>query len=157
MKRARLGRWRRAAILGVASFVLVAAPVSAGTTPVTHGQFHEFAAGVTQGLHINGSALMIRSNNRTFVVVVVTGLAPNTTYGSHVHKQACAVGDADGHYQFVPGGPADSVNEIWPGFTTNASGVGIGLAHNAGIAGPTAVAVVVHAPGGAKIACADLR
>ncbi|MBA2372967.1 MAG: hypothetical protein H0V74_02020 [Chloroflexi bacterium] len=39
----------------------------------------------------------------------------------------------------------------------NDSGVGNGNARNDGIAGGTAVSVVVHAPGGAKIACADLE
>jgi hypothetical protein len=46
---------------------------------------------------------------------------------------------------------------IWPGFTTNAAGVGNGNATVGWTAGSTAVSVVVHAPGGAKIACADLE
>ena len=51
----------------------------------------------------------------------------------------------------------NDINEIWPGFTTNDSGIGNGNARNDGIAASTAVSVVVHAPGGAKIACADLE
>ena len=86
----------------------------------------------------------------------VEGLLPNTAYGSHVHQQACADGDADGHYKFDPTGPAAPPNEIWPGFTTNAAGVGNGNATVYETAGAAAVSVVVHAPGGAKIACADL-
>ena len=136
---------------------MLAAPATGASAEVTKGAFHEFAAGITQGLDINGDAVMVRTpTNRTLVAVYVTGLAPNTAYGSHVHKQACAAGDADGHYQFEPGGPVDNVNEIWPGFTTDPNGIGIGFGQNAGIAGPTAVSVVIHAPGGAKIACADL-
>lgn len=78
-------------------------------------------------------------------------------YGAHVHQQACGIGDADGHYKFDPAGPAAPPNEIRPGFTTDAAGVGNGKATVDGTAGPTAVAVVIHAPGGAKIACADLH
>ena len=64
---------------------------------------------------------------------------------------------ADGHYKFDAAGPADSVNEIWPGFTTNPSGIGVGFAQNAGVADASALSVVVHGQGGAKIACADLK
>jgi Cu-Zn family superoxide dismutase len=92
----------------------------------------------------------------TIVVLHVEGLAPDTTYGAHVHKQACADGDADGHYRFDPTGPATPPNEIWPGFTTNDAGIGDGRAMVDRTAGPSAVSVVVHAPSGAKIACADL-
>ena len=155
----RAGRVRSAALVGFFGALVVTAPVAAqgANAEVTKGAFHEFAAGLTQGMDISGDAVMVRTPARTLVVVIVSGLAPNTTYGSHVHQQACANGDADGHYKFDPAGPADSVNEIWPSFTTNPSGVGIGFAQNAGIAGPSAVSVVIHAPGGAKIACADLK
>ena len=84
-------------------------------------------------------------------------IAANTTYASHVHKQACADGDADGHYRFDPAGAATPPNEIWPGpFTTNDVGIGNANTIAWGTAGSTAISVVVHAPGGAKIACADL-
>ena len=143
--------------------MVVVAPTAAWSAQVTHGRVHEFAAGVTQALDIDGHAVMIRASGRTYVFVHVTGLTPNTAYGAHVHKAACGATDAagspifaDGHYRFDPLGPADALNEIWPEFTTNAAGVGNGFARNDGIAGPTAVAVVIHAPGGAKIACADL-
>ena len=101
---------------------------------------------------------MVRTaDGRTFVTIHVAGLAPGTTYASHVHAAACATGDADGHYRFDPAGAATPPNEIWPGpFTTNADGIGNANTFAWGTAGPTAVSVVVHAPGGAKIACADL-
>jgi hypothetical protein len=128
----------------------------AGGPRLTFGQFHAFATGV--GLPINGFALMVRTGRgRTIVVVHARGLAPDTTYGSHVHKSACAVGEADGHYRNDPAGPAAPPNEIWPGFTTSAAGIGNGLAIVDWTAGPEAVSVVIHAPGGAKIGCADLR
>jgi hypothetical protein len=103
---------------------------------------------------------MIRTaSDKTIVVVTVSGLTPGETYGSHVHKQACDNGDAGGHYSFgfaVPGGALDG-SEIWPGpFTANAAGRAVGTAVVGAVAGTEAVSVVVHAPGGAKIACADL-
>ena len=129
--------------------------VIAGGATVTRGELSAFATGI--GQPITGRAQMIRTaDGKTIVSVHVEGLAPNTTYGSHVHQQACAVGEADGHYKFNPAGAAAPPNEIWPGFTTNESGVGNGNATVAGTAESNAVSVVVHAPGGAKIACADL-
>lgn len=161
-----------AVILAALAALVLAAPVAACSVEVTHGRIHEFAVGADRGLHIRGQAVMIRTSafgGRTEVFVHVRGLQPNTAYGAHVHKQACAAVDAagnptyaDGHYQFDPAGGANAVNEIWPEFTTNGAGVGNGFARNDGIAGPTAVSVVIHAPKdpvtgvAAKIACADL-
>jgi hypothetical protein len=148
----------RLAIASVAAgaiFFSLAGMAIASRATVTAGSFASFAAGT--GLQIDGRAQMVRTAAGTTIVTVhVKGLAPNTAYGSHVHKQACADGEADGHYRFDPAGPAAPPNEIWPAFTTNAAGIGNGIAIVDGIAGATAVSVVVHAPGGAKIACADL-
>jgi hypothetical protein len=143
-----------AAGLGLA--LAVVPGVVAGGAIVTRGELHSFATGV--GLDLTGHAQMVRTaDGKTIVFVHVEGLAPDTTYGSHVHKQACGDGDADGHFRFDPTGPAAPPNEIWPGFTTNDVGVGNGNATVYGTAGSAAVSVVVHAPGGAKIACADLQ
>jgi hypothetical protein len=143
------------ALVGLATSGLAVATAMAGGATVTRGEFHPFATGA--GLDVSGRAQMIRTaDGKTIVTVHVEGLAADTTYGSHVHQQACANGDADGHYKFDPAGPATPPNEIWPGFTTNADGVGNGNAIAHGTAGGNAVSVVVHAPGGAKIACADL-
>jgi Cu-Zn family superoxide dismutase len=133
-----------------------AASALAGGAVVTRGDVNAFAAGAGQA--ISGHAQMIRTpDGRTFVTIHVEGLAAGTTYASHVHKQACADGEADGHYRFDPAGAATPPNEIWPGpFTTDESGVGNANTIALGTAGPAAVSVVVHAPGGAKIACADL-
>jgi hypothetical protein len=139
------------ALVGLA----VASSVLAAGASVTRGDFHAFAAGA--GLELSGHAQMVRTaDGKTIVTVHVEGLAPSTTYGSHVHQQACAVGDADGHFRFDLAGPATPPNEIWPGFTTNESGVGNGNATADATAGSNAVSVVIHAPGGAKIGCADL-
>jgi hypothetical protein len=155
---------RKAGLLAVAAMlvVLMAAPAFARGTEVTRGSFGSFAGGtghVDYG-DISGHASMIRTaSDKTVVVVTVSGLTPGETYGSHVHKQACDDGDAGGHYSFgfaVPGGALDG-SEIWPGpFTANAAGRAVGTAVVGAVAGTEAVSVVIHAPGGAKVACADL-
>ena len=152
----RRGVTRSMAVLGVVVMGLaVASAVGASGARVTAGEVDAFATGA--GLDVTGRARMVRTaDGKTIVVVHVEGLAPNTAYGSHVHQQACGNGEADGHYKFDPAGPATPPNEIWPAFTTNAAGIGNGYASVDGTAGPAAMAVVVHAPGGAKIACADL-
>ena len=53
-------------------------------------------------------------------------------------------------------GPATPPNELWPTLVTDAWGKARGYAIAPWVAGPTAVSVVIHAPDGAKIACADL-
>lgn len=145
------------AVLAAALLTVALVPsAAADAATVTRGDVHAFAAGT--GMELTGHAQMVRTaDGKTIVTVHVTGLAPDTTYGAHVHQQACGSGDADGHYRFNPAGPAAPPNEIWPGFTTSAAGVGNGKATVDGTAGPTAVSVVIHAPVGAKIACADLH
>ena len=146
----------RLSTLAATSLALLLAPsvLALGAT-VTRGDIQAFATGTGQA--ITGRAQMIRTpDGKTIVSVHVEGLSPNTTYGSHVHQLPCGTSDADGHYKNDPAGPAAPPNEIWPGFTTNDAGVGNGNATVGWTAGATAVSVVVHAPGGAKIACADL-
>jgi hypothetical protein len=104
---------------------------------------------------------MVRiGDGKTIVSVQVAGLTPGATYGSHVHNQSCATGSAGGHYSFghaVGGGVGPGDSEIWPGpFTSNAAGHANGTAIVDQTAGPTAVSVVIHAPSGQKVACADL-
>ncbi len=127
----------------------------AGGATVTRGEFHAFNG---SELPIIGRAMMVRTaGGRTLVTVHVAGLAAGIEYASHVHAAACATGLADGHYRFDPAGAAFPPNEIWPGpLTANRAGVGNSNTIANGTAGPGAVSVVIHAPGGAKIACADL-
>ena len=147
---------RRAALTGVLLAGALAPAVAADGAMVTSGDVHAFAAGA--GMSTSGHARMVRTaDGKTIVSIHVAGLNPNTVYGSHVHQQACGVGDADGHYRFDPAGAAAPPNEIWLGFTTNDAGIGNANAIADATAGATAVSVVVHAPGGAKIACADLE
>lgn len=146
----------RSTIAATSLALLLAPSVLALGSTVTRGEVHAFAAGA--GLGITGRAQMLRTpDGRTIVSIHVEGLSANTTYGSHVHQLPCGTSEADGHYKHDPAGPAAPPNEIWPGFTTNAAGVGNGNATVDWTAGAAAVSVVVHAPGGAKIACADLE
>ena len=150
-------RGLRISTVAATSLALLLAPsvLALGAT-VTRGDIHAFATGT--GQPITGRAQMVRTpDGKTIVSVHVEGLNPNTTYGSHVHQLPCGTSEADGHYKNDPAGPAAPPNEIWPGFTTNNAGVGNGNATVGWTAGATAVSVVVHAPGGAKIACADLE
>jgi hypothetical protein len=144
--------------LGAAAVVaaLAFSSARADSGVVASGELSAFAT--SSDPSISGRALMIRTGDgQTIVTVHVEGLGPSTTYGSHVHKQACADNFADGHYQHVPGGVVTPPNEIWPAFTTNAAGIGNGRAMVDYTARPEAMSVVIHAPGGAKIACADLQ
>ena len=155
--RARVRRGVRFGWIAATSLALLFAPsvLALGST-VTRGEIHAFATGF--GQPITGRAQMLRTpDGKTIVSVHVEGLAANTTYGSHVHQLPCGTSEADGHYKNDPAGPAAPPNEIWPGFTTNDAGVGNGIATVPWTAGASAVSVVVHAPGGAKIACADLE
>lgn len=139
-----------------AAVLLVVPAVAADGAVVRRGDLHAFAAGT--GLDISGRAQMVRTaSGRTYVTVHVAGLAPDTAYPSHVHALPCGTADADGHYKRDPAGPATPPNEIWQGFTTDAGGVGNGRAVADFTAGADAVSVVIHAPSGAKIACADLE
>ena len=159
-ERPNVRRRRGVVIVGVLAALALVMPVAANGAEVSRGRFHAFAAGA--GMDISGHATMVRTGDgRTFVSVHVEGLAPHRSYQSHVHAAACDTGLADGHYKHDPAGPANAENEIWPGFTTNAAGIGNGSARSAWRAGAGAVSVVVHldapAPGNLKIACADLE
>ncbi len=155
--RSRVRGRRTAGLATGASLVLAFVPSAlAGGAVVTRGDINAFATGT--GMPISGRAQMVRTaDGKTAVSVHVEGLAGDTTYGSHVHQLPCGTSEADGHYKYDPAGPATPPNEIWPGFTTNGAGVGNGNATVDWTAGQAAVSVVVHAPGGAKIACADLE
>jgi Cu/Zn superoxide dismutase len=146
-------------IVAVAAVAAIAVGVqgtaAAGEALVTQGEFAAFATSSDPA--ISGRATMIRTaDGKTLVAVNVHGLAEDTTYGSHVHAFACAENFAGGHYKHDLTGPASPPNEIWPAFTTNAAGIGNGKASAPWVARPDARSVVIHAPGGAKIACADL-
>lgn len=143
-------------VLALALAVVLPALASSGE--VTGGDFATYASGPGMGYDISGHARMTRTaDGKTLVSVHAVGLLPNTAYGVHVHNRACNDNNGGGHYQDIVGGAVDAVNEIWPLFTANAAGIGNGFASNGFRARPEAMAVVIHAPGGARIACADLE
>jgi hypothetical protein len=151
-------RWPALLLLaGLVALALAAGPVGADGAQVTSGSFQTYAAGLDRGYDIAGLAVMVRTaDGQTIVTTHASGLAPNRTYGTHVHNLPCGVSNGGGHYQDVPGGPVDPVNEIWPMVGTNAAGVGQGSAMNDFTARPEAQAIVIHDADGARIACADL-
>lgn len=155
-------RTRRSAVLLAAAFAtttFVGQPASAARATVTTGSFETTATGVERGFDISGRAVMVRSpraGGRTLVVSLARGLEPGLVYGSHVHNGACADGGG-GHYQHVPGGAVDRVNEIWPTLEPGRGGVAVGTAHHAHVARDDARSIVIHDPSdGARIACLDL-
>jgi hypothetical protein len=130
-----------------------------------HGVFTETTTGADLGYDLHGSATMTIGPDGTTVKITVAGLDPAKVYGSHLHNGTCASGGG-GHYQDTEGGAATPPNELW--LTTSGSTLAPnpgGVAHGAGAAtwqartsGDMTLArsVVVHEPGGARIACADL-
>lgn len=150
-------------IMGAAVTIFTAgilAPITASAegAQVTTGEFKTYAAGLSRSYEISGQAHMVRvPSGKTIVDIQVFGLAPNTTYGVHVHNKACNDSNGGGHYMHDMNGPVDPVNEIWPGFTTNEAGHGNGYAMNNFIARPEAQSIVVHDTDKARIACADLQ
>jgi len=147
----------------------MAGPASAGAerSSSLHGVFVETSTGSAAGYDIHGSVKMTIGPAGTVVKVNVSGLDPDTVYGSHLHNGTCASGGG-GHYQEVEGGAMVPPNELW----LSSGGAGLvpnrgGVAHGAGSATwaarvsselSNARSVVVHEPGsGARIACADLQ
>jgi Cu-Zn family superoxide dismutase len=162
---------RSATLVVAMAAVFVAASVgtaSAADGRAVRGAFHAFAAGASDPSYqdISGHAQLVRTaDGKTIVSVHAEGLLPETTYPSHVHAKACGALNTDGtpafaggHYKIDPTVTATvASNEIWPGpFTTDEDGVGNGRTMVEHSARADAVSVVIHAPSGAKIACADL-
>lgn len=109
-----------------------------------------------------GRAVMERDDGKTMTTVSAWNLRANATYKAHVHLLPCADG-AGGHYMNDVNGAVDAVNEIWPIFTTDASGRGYAEVTNNFIARDTAASVVIHDTpnasegSGDKMLCANLN
>jgi len=106
-----------------------------------------------------GSAIMGRSNGSTLSILNVNGLLPNTTYGSHVHNLPCDVKSGGSHYKIDPSiEGAVAENEIWLTLKTDTRGTGSNTVVSEGhTARPEAQSVVVHAPNGSRVGCANLK
>jgi Cu-Zn family superoxide dismutase len=111
----------------------VAAPAASGDQP--KGITYDVAR-IPLGARLStGSSV---ANGQTTVELKVSGLLPNTKYGSHVHTKPCGAKPADSgpHYQNEkdPVSPsvdpkyANAQNEIWLDFTTDAQGAATGTA-----------------------------
>lgn len=130
------------------------------------GTFNETQAGADLGYDLHGSAKMMISPNGTIVRVHIAGLDPAKDYGSHLHNGTCASGGG-GHYQDVEGGATVPPNELHittsgtilesnPGGVAHARGSATWQARTSSTTQTNALSVVVHEPGGERIACADL-
>ncbi|GHH53559.1 superoxide dismutase family protein [Lentzea cavernae] len=105
----------------------VAAPASSGEQP--RGITYDVAR-IPVGARISTGSTV--SGGRTTVELKVSGLLPDTKYGSHVHTKPCGAKPADSgpHYQndedpvtpSVDPKHANAQNEIWLDFTTDAQG-----------------------------------
>ncbi|MDH3296428.1 MAG: hypothetical protein OER95_19065 [Acidimicrobiia bacterium] len=133
------------------------------------GRFSETGLGADRGYRIRGSANMNVKNHRTVVSVSIIGLDRDTTYTSHLHNGTCESGGG-GHYQNDEGGLITPPNELWLSSTNDpfdgitnqknnqaeADGSANWAARTDSETMTNALSIVVHAPGGARIACADL-
>ena len=111
----------------------VAAPAASGDQP--KGITYDVAR-VPVGAKLSASSSV--ENGQTTVELRVSGLLPDTKYGSHVHTKPCGAKPADSgpHYQNAKDPVSPSVdpqfanpqNEIWLDFTTDAQGAATGRA-----------------------------
>ncbi len=135
---------------------LAATASASGSVDVYKGRFSEFSAGVSRGFDISGPVRLIVGEDWTRVRANVQGLAPNTTYASHLHESACSVANGGGHYKNDPAGPPTPPNELWLTFATNDDGTAHDASSAPWVVRDGARSVVIHDQDGARIACADL-
>ncbi len=138
---------------------------SVGVPIAYEGVFATTSVGVTAGYEIRGTTQMVVGSTGTTVGVVVSGLDQAKVYGAHLHNGTCSSGGG-GHYQNVEGGETAPPNELWvttsgSGLVPGTDGVANGFGEAAWLprltsASSNARSVVIHEPGGARIACADL-
>jgi Cu-Zn family superoxide dismutase len=178
------------ALLETSTFFMDASaePVRSSTEPVlVLGRFAPYAPGevaITYDAKLvpAGAAAAVAyvpaSDGHAYVLLRMQGLQPNRKYGAHVHANKCGAKgeDAGPHYQHVqdPVTPstnpkyANSRNEIWLDFTTDARGTGSARsAMDRKFTDRHPQSIVIHAehthtqPGhagqaGARLACVDV-
>lgn len=110
-----------------------------------------------EGAITGRATLKITSEGMSSAKVMIRGLASDTAYSAHVHNKSCSEGGGAHYLQTVVDGDV-AENGLFPYFTTNTNGYGVGMAEQNFVVRADARSVVVHEPGtGARIACADLR
>ena len=122
------------------------------------GKFSALAAYADAAAGGGDAQLVVFKDGKTTVNVRVYGLQPDTAYPVHVHAGPCSANGL-GHYKIDPGiATVVESNEIWPRFTTNDVGIGLGQTQVDHMARGDALSIVVHDPnnGNAKMLCADL-
>lgn len=139
-----------------------AAPPEAGGS-LTQGNFQP-TKNTTMPIH--GRARLFRGERgRTKLSVSAGGLAPSTSYPTHLHVGKCA--DDGAEYRNDPTGAPEPPNELWAssdpaepkaGLRTDPSGRAKGLGNAPWTARLEAQSVVIHSPdaGLTALACADL-
>jgi PKD repeat protein len=134
--------------------------VAFSTQVTTHGTVHSYSYGLTDYPDLTGEATIVRSRARTTTMLSVTGVKPSARHAAvHVHEKACDVDLGGPHFRFDTSQAFAEPNEIWPLFTSDASGSsGLVEVTKPIRAGSDAVSVVVHDPDNAakRIGCADL-
>ena len=159
--------FRKAGLALAAAAGLATAALSGGVAQaayrLTSGEIRPFATAAPGGRHyetyggISGRAVMERDDDSTWVSVEIDGLVPGVEYPVHVHNRPCAVNYAGDHYKQNTKGPSRPPNEIWPGpVTADRDGSAVGETTVPYVARASARSVVVHAPNGDRLACADL-
>ena len=152
------------AVLALAASVLAATP-AAGSAELAHaagsfsvaGPAYTYAPG---GLVPAGATAEVRvvetAAGTTVATLQVRGFAASTTYAVHAHTGPCGSNPltSAGHYQDAVGGPVDSENELWLGFSTNPAGNGsaqsvVGWGFRSG----GALSVTFHQGGPTRVAC----
>ncbi len=123
-------------------------------------------------LDVRGTAGIVRTADRTYVQVHVTGLEPGLVYTAHLHEGTCGT-PTSAHYRNDPAGADVPPNELWPasdpanptgGLIADENGEAIGTGIADWVARPTARAIWIHEPpvdpndphAHARIGCADL-
>lgn len=120
------------ALAVVAVGLFVASPALAGSDRVlAEGPIISYSSEVPAGASARVQAIYDAAG-RSRITMVVRGLRPNTEYGAHAHRRPCGpiAADAGPHFQHAvdPSQPstspayANSSNEIWLDFTSNADG-----------------------------------
>ncbi len=123
---------------------------------------------------VMGSAEILDLGTKTQFKLKLSGLKPDTQFGSHVHVASCDDNQAGGHYQhnLRPDAAAafdsefaNATNEVWLDFKSDAMGNATSdVTSNWKLVSSRAKAIIIHVMktgdggvGGSKLACVNLK